>query len=446
MRQFIFVFVFLLIGFYGCQRADIDPSLLVPKITFDGNLRPIYLSSKVIDNKLEVTITPQGPFVCCCAACTQFEYKLTKKYEVQIATSDEGPYQSYATLKVGSEEKQQLATSTFVLPENLTRQPLVIRVVVVGANDKAGYVRAIMNSTSPILSSITEITLSDEKPNLGLNFDAVLSQIAFATYVQDATYALIPTLYLADYSRGQLTNKRILKPGGFGGIFSRNGRQFAYLTPAQDQNSTRTLIIYDIATTANHTIELQGNLWITSFSWSPDGQWIAFLEQNNEYSRLWKVNLTTGKQEALTAAMPLSGLEGIWQGTTDWSPNGNSIVLTYKSNYSATDFQVGIAQFSPATGTLLSTMNTLTGCVDKNPSYSPDGNQIAFISSRTDNQQRQYSIWIRNLSTNQLRHIRLPDSYQVSDNFTPQWTGNDGLIVTAYDGLLKKYKTFLVAL
>jgi Tol biopolymer transport system component len=446
MRQFNFILTVLSMVFYGCRQPEIDPSLLLPTITVDEALRPISLSSRIVDNTLEVTITPQGLFVCCCAPCTQFEYKPTKKYEVQIATSDAGPYQFYTTLNVGSEEKQQLAASTFVLPENLTRQPLAVRVVVIGENRKAGYVRAIMNSTSPVLSSITALTLSDEKPNLGLNFNGVLSQIAFATYVQDATYALIPTLYLADYSRGQLTNKRVLTPGGFGGTFSRNGRQFAYLTPARDQNSTRTLVIHDIATAANRIIELQGNLWISSYSWSPDGQWIAFLEQNNEYSRLWKVNLTTGKQEPLTAAMPLSGLEGIWQGTIDWSPDGNSIGLTYKSSYSATDFQVGIAQFSPTTGKLLSTMNTLTGCVDKNPSYSPDGKQVAFISSRTDNQQRQFSVWIRNLSTNQLRHVRLPDSYQVSDNFTPRWTGDDGLICTAYDGVLKRYKTFLVTL
>lgn len=446
MRQFILLFAFLLIGFYGCQQADVDPSLLVPKITVDETLRPISLSSRVVNNQVEVTITPQGLFVCCCAPCTQFDYKITKKYEVQIATSDAGPYQSYATLKVGSEEKQQLAASTFAMPGNLTHQPLVVRVVAVGETNKAGYVRAIMNSTSPILSSITEITLNDEKPNLGLNFDVAQAQIAFATYVQDVTYELIPTLYVADYSRGQLTNKRVLKPGGFGGTFSQDGRKFAYLTPIKAQSNSQTLVIYNIVTATNHTIELQENLWVSSFSWSPDGQWIAFLEQNNGYSRLWKVNLTTGKQEALTAAMPLSGVKGIWQGTIDWSPDGNSIALTYKSNYSATDFQVGIAQFSPATGTLISTMNTLTGCLDKNPSYSPDGKQVAFISSRTDNQQRQFSIWIRNLSTNQLRHIRMPDSYQLSDNFTPRWTGNDGLIVTTYDGPLKKYRTFLIAL
>ena len=446
MRQFNVILAVLLMVFYGCRQPEIDPSLLLPTITVDEALRPISLSSKIVDNKLEVTITPQGPFVCCCGPCTQTEYKRTKLYEVQIATSDAGPYQSYTTLSVGSEEKQQLAASTFVLPENLTRQPLAVRVVVVGENKKAGYVRAIMNSTSPVSSSITELTLSDEKPNLGLNFNGVLSQIAFATYGQDATNALVPTLYLADYSRGELTNKHVLTPGGYGGTFSQNGSQFAYLTPAQDQNITRTLVIYDVATAANRIIGLQGNLWISSYSWSPDGQWIAFLEQNNEYSRLWKVNLTTGKQEPLTAAMPLSGLEGIWQGTIDWSPDGNSIGLTYKNSYSATDFQVGIAQFSPTTGKLLSRMNTLTGCIDKNPSYSPDGKQVAFLSSRTDNQQRLFSVWIRNLSTNQLRHVRLPDSYQLSDNFTPRWTRDDELIVMAYDGVLKRYRTFLVTL
>lgn len=447
MQRFVVAIVAFLIGIASCTKTEIDPSFLAKETTLEESLRPIYLSSKVVNNQLEVSISPQAPFVCCCAPCLQPTYKSTVSYNVLIASSDAGPYRLYTVINVGSDEKQQLAGQSVTLPAELVDQPLVVRVIAVAGNGKAGYVAAIMASTVPAATVVSEVVITEQGENSGLSFSQDKSQALYGTYVQDpVSLAISYRLYLADYAQGQLTNKRLLTPSSFGGLFSRNGRQLAYFLPTETNNQSPRLIIHDIAANTNRLIELTANLWIASFSWSPDGQWIAFLEQNSTYSRLWKLNLADGKQQALTAAVPFTETGALWQGTIDWAPDGKSIAVTRKVSATATDFRVGITLVSPTDGAIITDLNTLPGSIDKNPAYSPDGQQIAFISSRTGSQGASYSIWIRNVASNQLRQVRLPDSFQLTDNFVPQWVGNDGLLFSAYTGSPRKQRRFIVSL
>ena len=434
MQRFILILSTCLISIISCQRTEVDPEILAPEVTVKESLRPLYLSSKVVNNQIQVIITPQGPVVCCCAPCPQASYVITERYEVQIASAESGPYQQYKTIAVGGQEKEQLEARAVTLPNNLTIQPVVVRVVAIGESGKPGYVRAIMNSISPMPASVTEIAVSEQDKLLSLTFNPVGQQVAYITFVQDASLAVIPTLRLADYSNGQLSNKRVLMPSGFNPIFSRDGKQLAYFLPYQSKSPFQSLIIQDIETNKNRLIPLSGDLWVGSHSWSPDGQWIAFLEQNNEYTRLWKINVANGKQEAITPSMPYKQAGGLWQSSIDWSPDGRAIAASRSSRTTDTDWRFSLSLVSPANGTSLSDIQTLAGWVDKNPSYSPDGQNLAFVSSRTNTLSNLMTLWIRDLTTNQLRHIRLPDSYQVMDSFRPQWVNDHSLLVMANTG------------
>lgn len=420
-----------LFGVVACHHTDVDPELLVGEVVLSESLRPIYVRSKAVDNQLQLTITPQGPIVCCCGPCLQASYGITKKYEVQIASTEGGAYQPYTTIAIGTQENQQLAEQSLTLPSDLTNQPIVVRVVSVGQSGKAGYVRTVMNSTSPILTSISELTVDEQDNLLSLTFNPGHQQVAYVTFVQDASYNLIPTLRLADYSNGQLLNKRVLKPAGVYPVFSRDGKQLAYLLPYQAANPSRSLVIHDMNTNTDRIVEI-GDKWIGSYSWSPDGQWIAFLEQTNEYTRLWKINLIANTLEALTPVMPYNQAGGVQQSTIDWSPDGKAIVATQSARVTNTDWRFSLALISPLNGSFLSNITASAGWVDKNPSYSPDGESIVFLSSRANTSHDVSTIWIKNVTTNQLRHIRLPASYQISDNFIPQWADNHSLLITAH--------------
>lgn len=446
MQRLILLLVTFLIGIAACHRTDIDPAILGPEVNVEESLRPITISSKIMDGQLRVDIVPHGPVVCCCAPCPQSSYINTAKYEVQIAFAELGPYRPYTTIKVGKQEDEQLETRSLTLPNSLTTQPVVVRVVAISKSGRAGYVRAIMNSTSPIPASITELIVSEKDELSSLNVNPVRPQVAYVTYEQDAAFNVIPTLYLADYTQGKLLNPRVLTPGGFSPTFSRDGRQLAYFLPRQTTSSFLSLFIRDITTDSSRVIQFPGDLWLGSPTWSPDGRWIAFLEQNNEHTRLWKLNVTDGKLEAITPAMPYKGPGGVWQGFIDWSPDGKTIAVSRSLHVTDTDWRVSLSMVSPTNGTFLSDINTLAGWGDKNPSYSPDGRSVAFVSSRANTLTNYTTIWIRNLTTNQLRHLRLPDSYQLSDVSLPRWVSDNALLITAYTGNPVKPRNLIVSL
>lgn len=431
MHRFTLLLIVFLVGIASCQRADIDPALLGAEVTIEESLRPVTIRSKVVDGQLQVDIAPQGPIVCCCAPCPQLSYISTAKYEVQIAVAESGPYRPYTTLKMGEQEEEQLKTHSLTLPNSLTNQPVVVRIVAVSKSGKVGYVRAIMNSTSPTPISVTELVVSEKDQLSSLTFNSTKPQVAYVTYVQDATLNLIPTLRLADYARGQLLNTRVITPGGFSPAFSRDGKQLAYFLPRQTTSPSLSLLIRDVTTDDSRVIQLPGDLWLVSPTWSPDGQWIAFLEQNNEYTRLWKINIAIGKLEPITSTMPYKESGGVWQGIIDWSPDGKAIVATRSIRIKNADWRFGLSLISPDNGVFLSDINTLAGWADKNPSYSPDGQKVAFVSSRANTSSDYTTIWIRNLATNQLRHIRLPDLYQLSDTTSPKWVTDNTLLITA---------------
>lgn len=434
MQRFILFLSVCLIGLASCHRTAVDPAILTPEITVKEPLRPIYLSSKVVDNQLQIAINPQGPIVCCCAPCIQASYPITERYEVQIAATESGPYQPYKTIKIGGQEKEQLAKQTVTLPDNLTSQPVIVRVVAIGKNGEPGYSRAIMNSTSPVSASVTEVAITETDKLLSLTFNPVRQQVVYVTFVQDASLAVVPTLRLADYSNGQLLNKRVLTPGGLAPVFSRDGKQLAYLLPYQSSSLSKTLVIQDVEANTNRLILLSKEPWVSYYTWSPDGQWIAFLEQTNEYTRLWKINVADGKEEAITPAMPYKQAGGLWQSAIDWAPDGNAIVASRSARTTDTDWRFGFSFVSPANGAFLTDIQTLAGWTDKNPSYSPDGQNLAFVSNRTDPSSNLMTLWIRNLTTNQLRHVRLPDSYQLADSVKPQWLTDRSLMITANSG------------
>ena len=139
------------------------------------------------------------------------------------------------------------------------------------------------------------------------------------------------------------------------------------------------------------------------FSWSPDGDKLAFTSENFGRAQIFIINSDgTGRQN-------LTG-DDMWHGYPDWSPDGNMIAYVtgqpeMQNGQANIKGQIYIMKIGGSDKTDLShdVYN------DWNPVWSPDGKKIAFVSYKdaipqiftmnSDGTQRQ------NLSNNQFEEL-----------------------------------------
>ena len=154
----------------------------------------------------------------------------------------------------------------------------------------------------------------------------------------------------------------------------------------------------------NSLLKLIGSTYLAHPTWSPDGSQIAFMRALPiwTYGSFIQVIPSVGGDIITITYYPNLKKDPAW------SPNGKYIAFSFKTcsfSYS----QIGII---PATGgdIILITNNN----IDRQPSWSPDSNQIVFCSDRSGN----YDIWTI-LSTGG-NVTQLTDN--PTDDFEPSWS------------------------
>lgn len=131
-------------------------------------------------------------------------------------------------------------------------------------------------------------------------------------------------------------------------------------------------------------------------SWSPDGREIAFVSDRSGNRDLWAIRPDG------TGLRQITDTPDVQEFNPDWSPDGTR--LAYDGCGSTSYPCVGNANYEILTadpdGTDVRVL-TRTAGVDANPSWSPDGTQLAFRSDRTGFTQ----IWTMNETGGALRQV-----------------------------------------
>lgn len=173
-------------------------------------------------------------------------------------------------------------------------------------------------------------------------------------------------------------------PGGkFNPRYSPNGSRLAYALD-RDGSESYHLIVYDFDTkqhtdlTSNPSHALQPN-----FSWSPDGRQLAFLSDEKGHFSAYVISVNGGEpQLVLDTGHPA------WQ--VEWSPNGKHLAVSCEMH--GQDYGIFVVavchserseESSPRSQRPFVTLRSTQGDnpLDAHePSWSPDGSQLAFHS------------------------------------------------------------------
>jgi eukaryotic-like serine/threonine-protein kinase len=141
---------------------------------------------------------------------------------------------------------------------------------------------------------------------------------------------------------------------------------------------------------------------------------LAFASDRSGYTAIWLMNLDGTGLQQLTFIE-----EGACQPT--WSPDGSQLIFISPCPRNQEFYPASSLFLINADGSDLIPLPTAPGG-DFDPTWSPDGTRIAFTSLRRNNNAQ---IFLLDLSTQEVTHLPDPDGRQ---NFQPAWSA-DGKII-----------------
>jgi TolB protein len=133
------------------------------------------------------------------------------------------------------------------------------------------------------------------------------------------------------------------------------------------------LIIAD-ADGANQHLVLESRFPLMSPSWSPDGQYLAYVSFETKHSAVYVQLVRSGERRQVSARAGVNG-------APEWSPDGHKLALTLGSSSGNPDIYI----LDLATQDL--TRLTDDPAIDTEPAWAPDGHSLYFTSDRAGSPQ-----------------------------------------------------------
>lgn len=155
--------------------------------------------------------------------------------------------------------------------------------------------------------------------------------------------------------------------------------------------------------------------------WSPDGTQIAFTSDRGEEYDIWTVNVTIGDMQQWTD----NDAENY---EPTWSPGGTEIAYVTNPAGANTDDTVDKIKAVDQDGNTRTLVTAETGDTLHSPSWSPDGEDIAYVRERSDGESAgQVDLMVS--------ETQITDEEDVFI-FTPDWLSTDELLYSA-DGNIR---------
>jgi TolB protein len=166
---------------------------------------------------------------------------------------------------------------------------------------------------------------------------------------------------------------------------------------------------------ANRKKVMSSPLPIMSPSWSPDGEWLAYVSFERHVSTVFVQQLKTAKKIAVSARAGING-------APSYSPDGKKLALTL----SGSNGNLDIYLLDLATQQL-DRLTTDQG-IDTEASFAPDGKTVYFTSDRSGNPQ----IYRLTLGSNEQRRVTFQGAYNARPRVSPD--GKQLALLTQVEG------------
>ncbi|MGA0842580.1 MAG: Tol-Pal system beta propeller repeat protein TolB [Arenicellales bacterium] len=166
----------------------------------------------------------------------------------------------------------------------------------------------------------------------------------------------------------QISDRIFYEMTGIEGAFNT---RIAYVTmQQQDKDRIYQLMVADSDGHDPQEILKTTNLPVLSPSWSPNGQWLAYVSFSDDRSgaNIWLQDIASGQRRRIAR------IDGSASAPA-WSPDGRSLALTVSASGN-TDIYI----MQVATGELRRI--TKDPAIDTEPAWAPDGRELVFTSDR----------------------------------------------------------------
>jgi TolB protein len=158
------------------------------------------------------------------------------------------------------------------------------------------------------------------------------------------------------------------------GIRGAFATRIAYVSVEGQPPAQKFQLIVADADGENQRLVLESRYPLMSPSWSPDGQWLAYVSFENKKSAIYVQLVRTGERRQVSARAGING-------APVWSPDGRKLALTLGGSGGNPDIYVLELQ------TQNLTRITDDPAIDTEAAWAPDGKSIYFTSDRAGGPQ-----------------------------------------------------------
>jgi len=215
-------------------------------------------------------------------------------------------------------------------------------------------------------------------------------KITYTSYKNDS-----PDLYMFDIYKERETMVANHEGPNLTSVWSPDGRYICYSRIA-DNNSE--LFLKDVRTGDETRLTYTPHAIETSPTFSPTGREIAFTSDRSGSPQIYIMDMMGTYCRRLT-------YEGRYNDTPDWSPRGDKICYTSRTDHG---FQIAIIDVAYGDPIYLTSVGS-----NRSPRWSPDGYHIVFSSNRTGT----YHLYTMNWDGSDVRRIT-----RAGANTEPAWS------------------------